>query len=145
MKCQSRFTWLIQPRPYLCRSSRQRRLITGKAGEFQQIRSAHEPRSAPPPPQRDRFFMTQLPLGNGRSLFCRSAEDSPGGETSCAPGAVQDLRRFGGPISIIAVNREQDPTIFHAALVAFRFLLRNAHSNQGPSDACYGAAHTYAR
>ena len=40
------------------------------------------------------------------------------------------------------MDGEQNPTIFHAVFVTFRFVLGNSHSDQGSGDTAYRTSYT---
>src|SRR5579864_8214353 len=71
----------------------------------------------------------QMPIGLD---FVRAG--LAGGRNILSPGMFQNLLRAPSPLRVIAVNGDQDATIFNPAFVAFGLVFWNSHSNQSSTD-----------
>src|SRR6266404_8690883 len=56
--------------------------------------------------------------------------------------SFQDIFGQGRPLGVVAVNRQQDATVFDASLVSLRLVLGNSHPDQRPRETTHGSAHS---
>src|ERR1700694_3320513 len=80
---------------------------------------------------------TQIPI-NFRVVRARLT----GRRDILGAGRLQDLLGPFLPLGVLAMDRDQDPTIFNSAFVALSFVFRDAHSYQRSGDAADRTSHS---
>ena len=59
-----------------------------------------------------------------------------------SPGRLEDFLSPGYLLGTIAVHREEDAAVLDTAFIAFRFILRNSHTDQSTYHTAHCAAHS---
>src|ERR1700675_1849127 len=73
---------------------------------------------------------TQIPIN-----FCIVGARLTGRRDILSPGRLQDLLGPFLPVGVLAMDRDQDPSVFDTAFVALSFVFWDAHSYQRSGDA----------
>src|ERR1700756_556077 len=99
----------------------------GKCGAANRISSVRKP-------VRRTRVSGYIAIADSISLFTLSFS---GGRNIFRAGSLQDFLCSLGPLGVVRVHREQYAAILHATFVAFGFVLRDSHTNQGTRESTH--------